>query len=59
MHLKKITIKISGLKTTKVGAKAFKGISSKVKVYVPAKKLTLYKKILKKAGLSAKATIKK
>lgn len=58
-NLKKITIKTSGLKTTKVGAKAFKGISSKVKVYVPAKKLTLYKKILKKAGLSAKAIIKK
>lgn len=58
-NLKKITIKTSRLKTAKVGAKAFKGISSKVKVYVPAKKLTLYKKILKKAGLSAKVIIKK
>ena len=58
-NLKKITIKTSGLKAGKVGAKAFKGVYAKVKVYVPAKKVTLYKKILKKAGLSTKATVKK
>lgn len=58
-NLKKITIKTSSLKAAHVGAKAFKGIYAKVKVSVPTKKLTVYKKILKKAGLSAKATIKK
>lgn len=43
---------------TFVGKKAFKNISAKAKVTVPAKKKAQYKNMLKKAGLPKKATIK-
>ena len=41
------------------GGKAFSKIDAKAKVTVPAKKLSKYKKMLKKAGLPKKATVKK
>ena len=44
---------------TSIGSKAFNKISAKAKVTVPAKKLTKYSKMLKKAGLPKKAKIKK
>lgn len=58
-NLKKIVIKTTGLKAAKVGKNAFKGISTKAVIKVPAKKVASYKKILKKAGLSSKVTVKK
>lgn len=61
--LKSITIKTKKLTANKVGKSAFKGVGSnyysKVVVKVPAKKLKNYKKLLKKAGLSSKAKVKK
>lgn len=53
-------IKINTTKLTKTGVKtnAFKGISSKCTVTVPASKASAYKTILQKAGLSTKATVK-
>lgn len=53
--LKRITIKSKTIK--KVGAKAWKGISTKVKIKVPKSKLNVYKKLLKGKGLSKKAKI--
>lgn len=47
--LDKVTIKST--KLSFVGKQAFKGTKSSLKVKVPAKQLTKYKKILKKAGL--------
>ena len=44
---------------TSIGSKAFSKIDAKAKVTVPAKKLSKYKKMLKKAGLPKKATVKK
>lgn len=61
--LKNITIKTTKLTSQKVGKNAFKGVGSsyykKVEVKVPAKKLKSYKTLLKKAGLSSKAKVKK
>lgn len=61
--LKGITIKTTKLTSKKVGKSAFKGAGSKyynkLVVKVPAKKLKSYKTLLKKAGLSAKAKVKK
>lgn len=54
--LKKITIKSKKLKT--VQKKAFKNVSSTVTVKVPKKSKAKYTKLLKKGGLSVKATIK-
>ena len=55
--LKKITIKSKSLK--KVGKNAFKGIHKNCKIKVPAKKLTAYKKLLKKKGQKASVKITK
>lgn len=53
-NLKTIIIKSSILKT--IGKNAFKGINSKAKIRVPAKKLKSYKKLFKKSKL--KSTVK-
>ena len=53
--LKRVTIKSKTIK--KVGAKAWKGISTKVKIKVPKSKLKVYRKLLKGKGLSKKAKI--
>ena len=42
-----------------VGKNAFKGTYSKAKVIVPKAKYKAYKKLFKKAGISAKAVWKK
>lgn len=58
--LKKVTIKSTKLTTANIGKNAFKGIYSKAVVKVPSKKLSAYKKLLTKKGLSGKQqTIKK
>ncbi|MEY8427461.1 leucine-rich repeat protein [Lachnospiraceae bacterium 46-15] len=61
--LKSITIKTTKLTAKKVGSKAFTKAGSsgyrKLKVKVPAKKLSAYKKLLKKKGLSPKVKVKK
>lgn len=61
--LSKITIKTKMLKANNVGKKAFAKAGSsnykKLKVKVPSAKLKLYKKILKKKGLSSKAKVRK
>ncbi len=54
--LKKVSIKSSKLK--KVKKSAFKGIYKKAKISVPKKKAKAYKKLLKKAGLPSKASVK-
>lgn len=54
--LKKVSIKSSKLKTVKKSA--FKGVYKKAKISVPKKKAKAYKKLLKKAGLSSKASVK-
>ena len=46
--LKSLTIKSSNLKT--VGKNALKGIHAKCKIKVPAKKVNVYKKLLKGKG---------
>ncbi len=43
---------------TSIGKKAFHKINAKAKVTVPAKKKAKYKKLLKKAGLPKKASVK-
>ena len=53
--LKKITIKSK--KLVKIGKNAFKGISKKAVIKVPASKKKKYKKLLKKKGLPSKARI--
>lgn len=58
-NLKKITIKTTKLTNSRVGSKAFKNINSKATVKVPSKKVNSYKKLLKKKGLSSKATVKR
>ena len=55
-NLKKITFKGKNVKS--IGAKAFKGTAKKATVKVPKAKKAVYKKLLKKAGLSAKAKVK-
>ncbi len=52
------TIKINTKKLKTVEKQALKGISNKAKVSVPKGKAKAYKKILKKGGLPAKATVK-
>lgn len=58
-NLKNITIKSTKLTDAKIGKNAFKGVSSKATVKVPKSKLSSYKKLLRKKGLSSKAKIKK
>ena len=55
--VKKITVKSASLK--KVGAKAFKGIHKKAVIKVPAKKLSAYKKMMKKKGQAKTVKIRK
>ena len=50
-----MTLKSSKLKTVK--KLAFKGIAKNAKIDVPNKKAKSYKKLLKKAGLPAKASV--
>ena len=61
-NLKTITIKTKNLTAKSVGAKAFAKAGSsnykKLTVKVPKSKKTLYKKLLKKKGLSPKAKFK-
>ena len=55
--LKKVTIKSTAIKT--VGKGAFKNISKKATIMVPASKFSSYKKLLKKSGLASTVKIKK
>ncbi len=52
--LKTIIIKSANLTSGSVGKNAFGGISAKATVSVPKKKLKLYKKLLRKKGLTKK-----
>lgn len=52
--LKSITIKTTKLKTKNVGKNAFMNINKKAIVKVPAKKVSEYKKLLKKRGIAGK-----
>ncbi len=54
-NLSDLTINGTGIK--KIGSKAFSKTGSKIKVKVPAKSKTNYKKLLKSAGISKKADI--
>ena len=60
--LTNITIKTTGLTTKTVGSKAFAKAGSnnykKLTVKVPKKQMKMYKKMLRKRGLSVKAKIK-
>ena len=56
-QLKKIVIKSKVLKT--VGSKAIKGISKKAVIQVPKNKVSSYKKLLKKGGLTKTMQVKK
>ena len=53
------TVTIRSAKLSKIGSKAFKGIHKKTKFYLPKKKYSKYKKMLKKAGAPKKAKYKK
>ena len=53
--LKTITIKSTSLTTKNVGSKAFSKLNAKAVVKVPKKKLSAYKSLLKKKGLSGKS----
>ena len=55
--LKKITIKTTKLKNSKVGSKAFKKTPKNVQVKVPKTKNNSYKEMLIKKGLSKNAKI--
>ena len=55
--LKKVTIKSTAIKT--VGKGAFKNISKKATIKVPASKFSSYKKLLKKSGLASTVKVKK
>jgi hypothetical protein len=57
-NLKTIVIKTKKLTSKSIGSKALKNIYVKVSIQVPKKKLTAYKTILKKAGITSKAKIK-
>jgi len=57
--VKTVTIKTTKLTAKNVGAKAFSGINEKAKIKVPKKKLSAYKKFLKKKGVGKKAKIVK
>ena len=52
-NLKKVTIKTKNL--TSVGSGAFKGVSKKITIKVPAGKKKAYQKLMKKKGLPTKA----
>ncbi len=57
--LKSFTIKTTKLNDSTVGKDAFKKTYSKMKVKVPKSKYKAYKKMLKKKGLSSKASVKR
>ena len=57
--LKEITITSTKLKTGSIGANAFKKVNKNVRIIVPTSKYKAYKKLLKKAGIGAKAQIYK
>ncbi len=61
--MRSFVISSSSLKSSSVGSKAFTKMGAsnykKLVVKVPSKKLSAYKKLLKKKGLSSKAKIKK
>lgn len=59
ISLKEITITSTKLKTGSIGANAFKKVNKNVRVIVPTSKYKTYKKLLKKAGIGAKAQIYK
>lgn len=57
--MKTLTIKTTKLKNSTVGKQAFKKTYAKMKIKAPKSKCKSYKTILRKKGLSKKATIKK
>lgn len=57
--MKTVTIKTKELMSSNVGSKAFKGVYSKATYKVPKSKLSAYKSLLKKKGVSTKAKIKR
>ncbi len=57
-RLKKLTIRSKKLTSVNIGKEAFRGVSKKAVILVPAKKKTLYRKILRKKGIHKKAYIK-
>ena len=57
--LKTITIYTTKLKMSTVGKNAFKGVKKNVVVKVPKAKYSLYKKVLKKRGISKVAKFRK
>lgn len=57
--LKTIVIKSKKLTSASVNKRAFKGVSKKVVVKVPKRKMKTYKKMLYKKGLNKKVKIKK
>lgn len=57
-NLKSIIIRTPYLTKKSVGAKAFKGISSKAVIKVPKKQLKAYKKLLKTKGIAKSVKIK-
>lgn len=57
--LKNIVIVSEKLKSGKIGASAFSKVYKTVKVLIPSKKYSTYKKMLKKAGIGSKAKIYK
>ena len=52
--LQSVVIKTTKLKMKNVGSQAWKGISSKAVIKVPAKNLKAYKSMMKKRGISGK-----
>ncbi len=58
-NLKKIVIATNSLTNKSIGSKAFKGIAAKAVIQVPKKKLSAYKKILRKKGVGTKVKIRK
>lgn len=58
-RLKSMTIKTNALTAKSVGEKAFKGISAKAVIKVPAKKWKVYKKLMRAKGVGKKVKIKK
>lgn len=55
--LKSITIKTTKLANKSIGNKAFAKLNKKVKIKVPKKKLSAYKKLLKKKGVTGKKQV--
>lgn len=55
---KKMTTLIIGKNVEAIGKQAFSKGYSKIKVIVPKKKLTYYKKILRAKGMSKRALVK-